>query len=92
MGLNEKSMYLEDKLKLYKESEARNEELKRNFQSVIDENDEMKSYIDDLQKELHNKEDLTKEWQEVLENIKKKIISLEEENQGFHHLDFFKIL
>ena len=83
MALNEKSVYLEDKIRLYKESEARNEELKRNFQNLLDENEDLKAFAEDLQKEIRNKEELTKEWQDVLENIKKKIIGLEEENQGF---------
>lgn len=83
MALNEKSVYLEDKIRLYKESEVRNEELKRNFQNLLDENEDLKAFVEDLQKEIRNKEELTKEWQDVLENIKKKIIGLEEENQGF---------
>ena len=83
MALNEKSVYLEDKIRLYKENETRNEELKRNFQNLLDENEDLKTFVEDLQKEIRNKEELTKEWQDVLENIKKKIIGLEEENQGF---------
>lgn len=84
MSLNEKTVYLEDKLRLYKENDARNEEMKRNFQGLIDENEGLKGYIDELEQQVRNKEELTKEWQEVLENIKKKITVLEDENQGIN--------
>ncbi len=82
MALNEKSVYLEEKVRVLKESESRNEEIKRNFQAIIDENEDLKAYIEEAQEQLRNKEELAKEWQEVLENIKKKILVLEEENQG----------
>lgn len=83
MALNEKSMYMEDKMRLLKDAESRNEEMKKSFQQVVEENDDLKAFIDELQKDLKNKEDLAREWQDVLENIKKKIFGLEEENQGW---------
>ena len=83
MALNEKSVYLEDKIRILKENELRSEEIKKNFQQIIDENEDLKGYLEETQQQLKVKEELAKEWQDVLENIKKKIGVLEEENQGF---------
>lgn len=82
MALNEKAVYLEDKLRIYKDNEGKHEELKQNFQALLDENEELKTYIEDLHTEIKNKDSLAKEWQEILENIRKKISQLESENQG----------
>lgn len=67
-----------------KENDNKYDDLKRNFEIMFDENEELKALNDDLSRELKKRDDLEREWQEIFEKIKPKITSLEIENRGFY--------
>lgn len=65
-----------------KENDNKFDELKRNFEIMFDENEELKELNNDLSRELKKRDDLEREWQETFEKIKPKITSFEMENRG----------
>ena len=82
VSINEKSAYLEEKVRYFQENEGKYEDLRRNFQMLCETNEDLKERLEDQIKETTRREGLEKEWEDTLGNVNQNIGDLNIENDS----------
>jgi len=79
-SLNETIAQLEHQVRMASNNESGYAELQQNFQNVCLANNEMKIKIEELNQEIKKRDQIARDWNDTLESIDAKIVSLESEN------------